>query len=93
VNAIVRDFYLFDPQLFFDQLSQGVFDFRVPGNRGSAAIFRISVNVVAGSMVVQVATTTDKGTDELASFHTSTPNSRVLESACSGSGSDLSINR
>ncbi len=60
VNAIVRNFCLFDPQLFFDQSNQGVFDLRMPGDRSSAAIFRISINVVAGSMVVQVATTADK---------------------------------
>jgi len=79
--------------LFVDESHKAFFDLGVAGDRCHASSHRIGIDVVPFSMTMKMAAALDKGTDEIAMLHTSTPNSNVSAPACAGSDSASSIIR
>jgi len=79
--------------LLVDEPDKALFDLGVPRDGSPAACHRIGIDVMPFAMTMKVTPAFDKGTDEIATFHTSTPSSRVCAPACAGSDSLSSIIR
>ena len=80
-----------DSELVFNESDQRFFDFGVPGYGSSAPGPGIGVYVMALAMTVKITTLSGERPDEVSSFHTSTPSSRVWAPACAGTWSVSSI--
>ena len=81
------------PELFFNQLDEGVLDFRVTGDGGFAAVAWIHVYIMTGAVAKEIAASFNQRPHEFTALHKSTPSSRVWDPECSGAGSDSSILR
>jgi hypothetical protein len=74
---LVGSYHSFETELFSDQFTEAVFDFRVTGDRRFAPALGIHVYVVLFAMTFQVAPCLYQFSDESPTFHNSTPTSFV----------------
>jgi hypothetical protein len=68
---------LLDPELFPDQLREGLFDLRVAWDWCFLSGVWVQVYVVITAVPLEIATRTHKFANEVATLHTSTPMSLV----------------